>query len=236
MAKIRSWGKVIEECAICHMKMREAELHRHLLSCHRIDPLTGHDVKVEMDIVCSCDICGRVMTTYAKKMRHMKTVHRETEAGKEFKCFVCNSPFAKHSYFIKHLHEIHGHAKFEGSEECPVCHRHFLAANLETHIYTKHTKEKNESKKKCTKCEKMILVDEFDRHMARKHRIGGFKCDICDERFGKKNGLTMHSNQVHPDVPFKGSTKCRQCGIYMTRSSVTYHMRNVHGTGWCIIS
>ena len=112
--KTRFW---IEECAICHMKMRDAELHRHLLNCHRIDPFTGHDVKVEVDFICTCDICGRVLVSLAKKKRHMETVHCETEAGKEVKCFICDSTFAKKSTFTRHLHETHGDAEFEGSKQ-----------------------------------------------------------------------------------------------------------------------
>ena len=170
--KTRFW---IEECAICHMKMRDAELHRHLLNCHRIDPFTGHDVKVEVDFICTCDICGRVLVSLAKKKRHMETVHCETEAGKGVKCFICDSTFAKKSTFTRHLHETHGDAEFEGSKQCRVCHRFFLASYLATHINVMHTHPYDHTRKECTKCEKMILVDEFARHMARKHQIGGFK-------------------------------------------------------------
>jgi hypothetical protein len=202
------------ECKICHIKVREDYLKRHMQTIHDKNEKVqckicmkffkhnfalkfhekNHDVKKF-----KCQWCAQKFTTLGKLNEHSK-FHKNPE---EFKCQICGQLATQKSSLMLHLrtHDKNRDKKFE----CDQC-------DFKTDInvnFRKHSKihEKREAKLKnvptaikCKKCPS-VLIDErsYKNHLSKLHtkHNGIFECDICGVKFIYKNSVKRHFKEIH---------------------------------------
>ena len=73
----------------------------------------------------------------------------------------------------------------------------------------------------CTICQ--LTTSNLYLHMKHSHNTDEFKCSECPATFSGVQTFGRHLNQVHSDVPFKGSERCTDCMKYMTQPSIINH-------------
>ena len=158
----------------------------------------------------------------------MEKSHATRHTGDTFTCSICDADFNMKGKLTTHKHEMHGHEPFPGSIKCTQCNRFITGSSMKNHM-DNHAESARACKQKCILCGKSCKSEQYlKNHMAKVHKLGDYSCDLCDVLFATNQGLGVHCNKVHSGVPFKGSIKCPECGLYVTRGTKWRHLKRLH--------
>ncbi|ESP05447.1 hypothetical protein LOTGIDRAFT_102986, partial [Lottia gigantea] len=120
-----------------------------------------------------------------------------------WKCEQCNKIYMRYERYKFHL-ALH-HAKESEPPHCVFCEKDFESKeNVIFHLNSVHSRYKSicgkERQIKCHLCDKMFLTNQdVQRHMITHTQKKEFLCDICSQVFGRKDHLTRHIKNAHPD-------------------------------------
>ncbi|CAK1547287.1 unnamed protein product [Leptosia nina] len=187
------------KCTSCDMVFDSKDVliaHRHEKQC----------------MLRACDICGQLVYSIAKHMRHIhKQVvsHKCPTCGKEFPIiarlknhmlvhtntfnFFCDlCPYkCKHKYYlVMHMRTHTGEKPYK----CPVCPATFVnPSNLNKHKLTHQEKQF-----KCIMCDKAFRTNAALReHRDATHMNIKHTCNICGREFCYKSDLRKHEIRTH---------------------------------------
>ena len=177
------------------------------------DSMTSDVSREERQIsIRSCPLCYRRFVDKFSCKRHVRNVHSE---------LITNSEIPK-----KKL-------------ECNLCGRKFLySARLQNHIkFCDGEQEKNFN---CERCGKKFKYDVILRSHMKKHKSEdeGFKCDLCDSKFSRKDNLYKHEARVHNvhnidfkalEEGFRKTSICKLCKIDFESDFKTFKAHIVMG-------
>ena len=110
---------------------------------------------------------------------------------------------------------------------CDFCSKAFLRPTE----LRKHTKAKHADKQpnmKCNFCDLYFIQSVLKMaHESRHKDWRKFKCDFCHECFYKIDELENHTDDYHPDEPFK--VGCNMCTEqFVQNDGLRNHLRKVH--------
>jgi KRAB domain-containing zinc finger protein len=202
------------ECQICHIKVREDNLKRHMQTIH------GQNQKVE------CKICYKFF-----KHNSALKCHENIHDVKKFKCQWCARKFTT-------LGKLNEHSKFHKNPEkyaCAVCgHQAKDKSSLMLHL---RIHDKNRDKKyKCDQCDfKTDINVNFGKHSKShekreaklKNVPTAIKCKKCPSVLINKNSYNDHLRKVH--TKHNKNSECDICGVKLIyKHSVKRHFKEIH--------
>ena len=134
-----------------------------------------------------CTLCGYVSFNMGNVKRHIRTHTGE----KPYRCDRCARRFTNPANLLKHAATHIAEFPFH----CRACFRGFSlkaeAVDHENHCQKRHY-ECHLCKKFVT-CVKLLLITHMRTHTGDKP----FRCEICMQRFGRKDHLKRHLNNIH---------------------------------------
>ena len=180
----------------------------------------------EKPFKCQQEKCNKAFTSKFKLMRH-ELVHKPTRAHecpycdkcfnrkdhlknhlrihdpnkKTWKCEKCDREY--NSTFTYKTH-MGFHAAEDGDLQCKVCNKEFenkekLIFHLKIHTGARSVKGIMEKKETCPYCDKRFFTKkDVKRHLVVHTRNRDFLCQVCPQRFGRRDHLMRHLRKSHP--------------------------------------
>ncbi|XP_070556719.1 zinc finger protein PLAG1-like [Ptychodera flava] len=177
----------------------------------------------ERPFQCAHTDCKKAFVSKYKLMRHMAThsplkVHTCTYCDKKFhrkdhlknhlhthdpnkvsfNCKECGKVYNTKPGFRKH---IALHAAAAGDLTCKICNKDFESTDILLEHIKVHSGKSNgvkEKKHKCEHCERRFYTrKDVRRHLVVHTGRKDFLCQVCGQRFGRKDHLVRHSRKSH---------------------------------------
>ncbi|XP_023233923.1 zinc finger protein PLAGL1-like [Centruroides vittatus] len=191
---------------------------------------------IEKQFCCSEPSCGRSFTSKFKLMRHalIHTGERRFKCSVCERCFhrkdhlknhlqihnpnkalhSCNQCSKKYSSLLSFRKHLAFHAAEAGDLSCKLCGKIFAAQedimyHLKVHSGSRALKGPSERKFKCDQCDRSFFTrKDVKRHMVVHTGVRNFLCQLCPQRFGRKDHLVRHikkSHGAHQVISHQGS-------------------------------
>lgn len=186
----------------------------------KISPLGTNIARRKLEKLYKCNICKKKVKTRKSLQRHLRG-HKP-----EFVCDLCSQAFPYKFVLIQHIQSIH---RENWKFSCDICQfKTGTRFNFRKHVKMFHWKVKNYSCKSCYK----IFNSSFDlkRHSQAMHlEKNVYFCCNCKFKTKYQQSLERHlenfcinKTDKTPKVP------CLICGKLLSKSSLKYHIENVH--------
>ena len=175
----------------------------------------------------ACLVCGERFANPRDRHRHFQTKH-EALLGKRFVCAVCGTKWPLVKELSAHLQNVHGNIKKEMHEMQGDETRRTPSNPQEEDLGSSNTETYSDDGG-----EHQVKVEDSDRigdgsadsntslslpHLGQncteKHRKLGFRCGLCDARFGSADQLSSHWTSQHS-----------ACGICQESCPDPYHLQ-----------
>lgn len=154
----------------------------------------------------------------------MEESFHESHETETFICSICGKEFATQWGLTRHErthNEIH-------KLQCSICQKTFSNRGYyEGHINNHHGLRPHA----CVKCNaRYAYKSSLLRHTMRcgqkqaREPDSVFKCDICQRRFARKDGLKDHINGKHKGIARYTCPHCKTC--FQWRSSCNRHLKS----------
>nr|XP_006819571.1 PREDICTED: zinc finger protein PLAG1-like [Saccoglossus kowalevskii] len=177
----------------------------------------------ERPFQCSYVECKKAFVSNYKLMRHMAThsplkvhtcsycdkkfhrkdhlknhLHTHDPNKESFNCKECGKVYNTKPGFRKH---IALHAAAAGDLTCKICNKDFESTDILLNHIKVHSGKSNgvkEKKHKCEHCDRRFYTrKDVRRHLVVHTGRKDFLCQICGQRFGRKDHLVRHSRKSH---------------------------------------
>jgi len=144
---------------------------------------------------------------------------------KVHKCLDCGQIFTRAFDLKHHINLRHKLGQKWRGYKCSFCKNGFPdLKSLKNHQLSEHFAL---MKYRCKFCEEAFNFRETMRyHIFLKHKIGGFKCEMCDKKYCTKRVLSVHLQNIH--LLKKQMVECADCGKTMKKISFKKHFINKH--------
>ena len=216
---IRKYTDIPKSCEECRCNLRDHEVHHKVFNT-------------------SCKFCEKdfrlIEDCMSKEDLRRKRDFAKNKDGET--CSFCFKLFATKFTRKRHEQSTHG----GGFLNCLVCSRKFQSeASLKKHSDTYH--KQSVSSFKCTLCEKILSTEEIlKRHTATVHGRKVSECDMCAQKFTRRNHYVRHLRDVHSTVNKVNLTyavdeylynfKCSLCDErFRRKETLKRHVSTVHG-------
>ncbi|XP_077990896.1 zinc finger protein PLAG1-like [Glandiceps talaboti] len=147
--------------------------------------------------------------TYCEKKFHRKDhlknhLHTHDPNKISFNCKECGKVYNTKPGFRKH---IALHAAAAGDLTCKICNKDFESTDILLEHIKVHSGKSNgvkEKKHKCEHCERRFYTrKDVRRHLVVHTGRKDFLCQVCGQRFGRKDHLVRHSRKSHSGEAMK---------------------------------
>ncbi|XP_045515593.1 zinc finger protein 93-like [Pieris brassicae] len=175
------------------------------------DGLIAHR-QVKQCMLRACDVCGQLVYSIAKHMRHF---HKEVISHK---CPTCGKEFPVIARLKNHM-LVHTNTFNFFCDLCPYkCkYKYYLVMHMRTHT--------GEKPYKCTSCPATFVnPSNLNKHKLT-HQEKQFKCIMCDKAFRTNAGLREHHDATHMNIKHA----CNFCGRdFCYKSDLRKHEIRTH--------
>jgi len=165
-----------------------------------------------------CKKCDYVSTQSGHLKRHWIAKHTE----QRYECGLCGSVFTMVHTLNRHKSNKHGGLRFRCQED-DCSFEATRRSSVKEHMERNHT----DKLFPCHHCDlKAESARILKKHLALSHEGRVFYCPECDYSHWERMEMRRHVEVKHKGVRYQ----CRMCAKRYTKgSSVTVHMRQVHG-------
>ena len=159
----------------------------------------GPITRLQLDTRISCERCNTLLVPASYK-RHLKTVHKDTSIGKQWKCLLCQKVLQTPSRFLQH-EKKHKQSANEKPFSCTECkYETDTKYYLQNHKRTMHVAKEGLwicAKGKCAENPRSFI----NNYLLKKHQDchEEIKCEKCDKKFTAKRNFRRHIKTVHKD-------------------------------------
>ena len=220
----------LKQCKKCDFtELNSWKFKRHMESAHLkvkceycdktlgYDQLKSHKRKQHgKDTSCTCDICGKKLTTQSGLTHHKLMIH-----GQGVECEICGKKvLEKHMKMHIKRHQSQGH-------KCPICN----------HKFSKYSAVERHMKKHqlifiCSICEEVFTSkDKLINHLTEKHGFEDlikviYPCPLCKVKHDSLKELNEHVHLEHKVTKEQACNKCDR--LFCTKAILTMHMMEMH--------
>ncbi|XP_022107805.1 zinc finger protein PLAG1-like isoform X2 [Acanthaster planci] len=145
-----------------------------------------------------CSYCDKKFHRKDHLKNHLQT-HDPNKAS--FRCSFCGKMYNTKPGFKKHMAL---HAAASGELTCRICDKDFgNTPNLLEHIkfHSGKSSGAKEKKHRCEHCDRQFYTrKDVRRHMVVHTGRKDFLCQVCGQRFGRKDHLVRHTRKSHDSI------------------------------------
>ncbi|KAL9922858.1 zinc finger protein weckle-like [Glossina fuscipes fuscipes] len=172
------------------------------------------DIKLNVE----CRDCNTHFQSFRLYSKHLREVHRQEDALKEWKCPTCEKIVSTSYHLERHLRT---HVPLEERKvvSCSECDKRFFTnTQLEAHIKYRH---KNEKPFICEECGICLRTNANLRiHLLTHTDIAPFECEVCRKKFKDRTRL-----KTHMDIHSPNKHVCAMCGLQLnSRATLNRHL------------
>ena len=171
----------------------------------------------------SCDQCDAIFVIELTMVTHKYNIHGVKDT-RHFQCLKCDK-------IHDNLHKIHYHLvkKHKVQREKTIVFYKTVIKSDEVRMIPELPQEEERTSYSCTLCKHILTSEKGLRtHMKVVHKNSDHICYICNAPFGTAHALALHMNRSHSNLPFEGSEQCNICKKFVSKASLSYHIRMVH--------